>query len=290
VGSVSPDQNFERLTIRLAYGTTLKRGSRRRDKVGQVRAILRTLDIDAYVVETSAIGNSLIELYLPEDKAERVRTLLQHHRSVTIVHNYNPLAQSPLAPPLMNLERVAARRLSICYSWATMPRLQECMLRGLPLALQTDICLRAELIHSQRGQALHPRPEQVVEFLRERDEEDAARHEADVGPPDAAESRAVEVAADLAAPEQPAGTPADPMPAPADQEPQGAASPALHDGGATPQRPALPLPDLVPWLNEPDWDCLESSTAFEGASPQLGDDADAPNPNESQHAGACGQL
>jgi hypothetical protein len=286
MAAINPDQEFERMTIRLAYGATLKRGSPRRDKVGQVKAMLRSLAIEAYVAETSAIGNSLIELYLIAGMAERVRTLLQHHGSVTIVDNHDPLAQSPLAPPLMNLERAAARRLSICYSRASMPRLRECMLRDLPIALQTDICLRAELIHSQRGQAQQARPDQVVAFLRMRDEEDAGGN----NDSDTAESRAVEVAADPDVPEEAADVPTDQISVPADLEQPGVAPPALHDDGAAPQSGVAPDLGDARWLSEPDWDCLESSTIFEGESPQLGDDKDESNPNESQHAGACRQL
>jgi hypothetical protein len=80
------------------------------------------------------------------------------------------------------------------------------------------------------------------------------------------------------------------MHVPGDQAQQSPASPALRNGGARPESQEDPDRANARWLDEPDWDCLESSTAFEGASPQLGDDAEDQHPTESQHAGACRRL
>lgn len=129
--------HFLRYHVHLTDKRPLRLAKSGKDKTRIVRAMCKELDINKHVYAISLIGTSIAELYVREDESGWVDDRLAE-KNLTFMEEPDVLATSPFART-ENVEGIVAKRLAHLYLSVRLLNLKECVLRGLPEAMKTEI-------------------------------------------------------------------------------------------------------------------------------------------------------
>lgn len=128
---------FLRYHVHLTDKRPLRLAKSGKDKTRILRAMCKELDINKHVYAISLIGTSIAELYVREDESGWVDDRLAE-KNLTFMEEPDVLAASPFART-ENVEGIVAKRLAHLYLTVRLLNLKECILRGLPEAMKTEI-------------------------------------------------------------------------------------------------------------------------------------------------------
>lgn len=109
-----------------------------RDKRKWLRQACKSLNINKFVFDVSKIGNSIMEIYIPELAMDEVVQRLDDKGAVRIavshdkIPDYAPASTEALKKSIIN-------RLASLYRFARLVRLRECILRGYSEEIQNAV-------------------------------------------------------------------------------------------------------------------------------------------------------
>lgn len=139
-------QEFEKLWIKLNNSLFKTLSSQGMSTTEILKNMLRSVGIKNDVVALSKIGNSLLEIYVPVSKLDKVTGRLAQHR-VEFETGLDQTAAPPYGPQGSRNIEIMVQRLAHLYENKKLLNLRECILRGLPLEIQDQImkiCLKKQ--------------------------------------------------------------------------------------------------------------------------------------------------